>query len=123
MDKLEFPIEGHSVCPNCGGAEKIGRAFIDELIADKKLPEGTFREGLAISIPFTQVLQSALAMPVPAFPVLQICFEICGNSECHTFYITKIILSQQDVQVQMKQQGPPGGLPGQRKMKPHFLTG
>jgi len=110
-EKLKLPIEGAAACPVCGSTERIGRKYFDELEAEGKVPKGSMPEGLLLQIPIMQALTGPLSIK-PEIPVLVIVYDICGK--CFTIYATKILLTKQPVQMQIRKQppkGPEGPLP------------
>lgn len=116
-EQMKFPIQGADKCPVCGSEETIGRRYFDELEDSGKVPKGSLKEGMTLQIPLLQTLMGAIVPTNPSISVLNVAFEICGNTKCFSLYVTKVFITQQPVQIQMK----PGLPPGQ--MSPPFLRG
>lgn len=102
IKKMEFPIQGADKCPHCGSTDKKVGAYFDELERTNKVPQGSLAGGAKFQIPIVQVLTGGLT--VGRIPVISIYWEVCGK--CFTFYVTKVDIDSQQVQVQGPQMNP-----------------
>ena len=116
--ELDFPIQGHEKCPQCGSKDRIGQTKIAELKKEGLLEENMFPKGPTWGMPlFDQskpIRVSPLSITTPKIPILAVYWDVCANPDCLTVYVTGVDFTMQEVKLQQA----PVGLPG--KGQPHF---
>lgn len=106
---LKLPVTGADKCPHCGCTERIGRQYIDSLVANGRLLKGSYPKGLVMQIPIQGVSLGILVKP--ELPVLNIYYDVC--KKCFTMYCTgadEILVPLQPMQ-QQPNWPPPGRFP------------
>jgi len=115
---LDFPIQGHEKCPQCGCKDRIGQTKIAELKKEGIIEETLFPKGsLTWPIPlFDQskpIRVSPLSITNPKIPILSIHWDVCANPDCLAMYITGVDFIMQEVKLP-----PQGPVPGKFTGKP-----
>ncbi len=103
-DEVKFPIVGAEKCPHCGSTERIGRQYIDGLIAKGHLMKGSYPKGFAFQVPMNGTLIAPLTIK-PEIPVVNVYWDICKG--CQSLLVSSVEIT--NVQVNMQQQMPPPG--------------
>jgi len=115
-EKLNFPMQGHEKCPQCGGEARIGQTKIAELKKEGLLEENMFPKGPTWAIPlFDQskpIRVNVLSITTPKIPILSVYWDVCANPDCLTVYVTGVDFIMQEVKLQQVPVGIPGR-PGQ----------
>lgn len=110
-EKLKFPLEGATACPQCGCEDRILEQVLTQLREEGKISKDAFPQGFALQIPlFDPKKAMRVISPTVKIPVVQILYDICA--ECHTMYCVGVNVIEQPAQVQI--QGPPQNMSGGR---------
>jgi len=104
------PIEGNTICPDCGSEERVLGSFVSELKEKGIINQDSFPDQCGVwEIPFMELQKfSLIQVPqaVHSYPKVRILFDICAD--CKKLIILKAefgegqIASQQMTSQQMK---------------------
>ena len=110
-EKMTFPLEGASFCPNCHCEERLLDNILNQLDEEGKLSKASFPNGFAFQVPlFDAKKAQTILSPTIKIPTVYILYDICP--ECHTMYCVGINVIEQPAQIQF--QGPPQNRSGGR---------